>query len=195
MYSLNQVIDQENCNDPYSGLRIAEVVFKEPYLRCADYEVIALAVMRLLMKYIYNTEFDHGKFTIGYVMKIPTGEVSYIIGRSISLNDSSGNAVPNIAFYAKILKYVIQKAEDYDKAVLSAVFIRAYPAGMKEKEVTLSSDEIDTKIWQLMNSGIGGGEPQEVKAMGRKSRYPDHVPALKPTSKERRPFIVADTVF
>jgi len=44
-----------------------------------------------------------------------------------------------------------------------------------------------------MKSSIGGGEPQEVKTMGRKSRYPNHVPALKPRSKERKPFIVADT--
>lgn len=29
--------------------------------------------------------------------------------------------------------------------------------------------------------------------MGRKSHYPNHVHALEPTSKERRPFIVANT--
>lgn len=94
-----------------------------------------------------------------------------------------------------IRKYVAQKAEDYDKAVLLGVFIRVYLAGsIQVKELPLSSDEIDTQIWQLMNAGIGGGEPQEAKAMGsRKRRYPDHVPSLKPTSKERQPFIVADT--
>lgn len=196
---LTQLIDREKCKDPYLGLRIAEVGFQKPYLRCADYDVIALAVMRLLMKYAYNTGFEYGKFTIGYVMKIPTGDVSYTIGKAISLNDSSGNAVPNMDVYANILKLLIQKAEDYDKAVLSGVFIRVYLAGMqekegmREKELPLSSDEMDAQIWQLMNAGIGGGEPQEVKAMGRKSRYPDHIPALKPKSKERRPFIVADT--
>lgn len=150
--------------------------------------------MRLLMKYAYNTGFEYGKFTIGYVMKIPTGDVSYTIGKAISLNDSSGNAVPNMDVYANIFQLLIQKAEDYDKAVLSGVFIRVYLAGMQEKELPLSSDEMDALIWQLMNAGIGGGgSPQEVKAMGRKSRYPDHIPALKPKSKERRPFIVADT--
>jgi hypothetical protein len=192
---LKRLIDFEKCKDPYKGMRIAEVVFKEPYLRCADYEVIALVVMRLLMKYAYNTGIEYsGKFTVGYVMKIPTGDVTYTIGSAISLNDSSNKAIPNMNVYIKLLKFVAKKAEDYDKAVLTAVFIRVYHnhPGMQEV-LPLSSDEIDTQLWQLLNAGIVGDEPQEVKAMGRKSRYPDHIPALKPTSKERRPFIVADT--
>jgi hypothetical protein len=71
-------------------LGIAEVRFTEPYLRCADCEVITLAVMRLLMKYVYNTGYKKAKLTIGYIMKIPTekGEVSYTISKyAISLND------------------------------------------------------------------------------------------------------------
>lgn len=195
IFRLKAIIDWDKCKDPYFGLRIAEVRFKEPYLRCADYEVISFKVMRLLMKYVYNKRFEYGKFTIGYVMKIPTGDVSYTIGRAISLNDDSGNAVPNMGVYAIIFSYLIKKAEDYDQAVLLGVFIRVYLVGMQEKELQLplSSDEIDTQIWQLMNAGIGVGEPQEAKAMGRKRRYPNYVPSLKPTSKERRAFIVADT--
>lgn len=107
---LKLLIDREHCKDPYLGLRIAGVVFKEPYLRCADYEVIALLVMRLLMKYAYNTGFKNGKFTIGYVMKIPTGEVEYTIGTAISLTSSSGNAVPNMDVYSIIKKLVIKKS-------------------------------------------------------------------------------------
>ena len=191
---LKQLIEWERCLDPYVGLRIAEVRFKQPYLRCADYEMITLAVLLLLMKYAYNTEFEYGKFTISYVMKIPTGDVAYTIGTAISLNDQSGHAAPNVDVYAKILKLCIQKAEDYDEALLSGIFVRVYLRGMKEKEVPLSSDEIEAIILQLMKAGIdGSGEPKEVEAMGRKSRYPNHIPALKPTTKDRRPFIVADT--
>lgn len=193
--TLNKVIDWEKCKDPYSELRIAEVRFKEPYLTCVEYELIALLVMRLLIKYAYNTRFNYGKFTIGYVMKLPTGDVSYIIGNAISLNDSSGNAVPNGGVYAKIIDLLIKKAEDYENSVLSGVFIRMYLLGMQEKELSLSSDEADSQIWQLIKPGIGNepGEPQEVKAIGKKSRYPNHIPALKPRSKERGGFIVADT--
>ena len=88
---LKQLIDGGKCQDPYFGLRIVEVGFEDPYLRCAEYEVIALAVMCLLKKYAYNTGFEYGKFTIGYVMNIPTRDVSYNIGTTIYLNDSSGN--------------------------------------------------------------------------------------------------------
>lgn len=188
---LMQLINYETYRDPYLGLRIAEVEFIKPYLRCIDYSVIALAVMRLLIKYAYSNVFEYGKFTIGYVMKItPTSEVSFIVGKAISLN-----AVPNIDLYNQILEIVKKKAEDYEKEVLSGIFLRIYMVGMQEKELVLCSDEeIYSKILQLIFSG-GGGEPQEVKAMSisRKRRYPNHIPALKPTSKERRPFIVADT--
>jgi len=74
---LKALIEEERCLDPYKGLRIAELVFQSPYLRCADYHVIALAVMRLLMKYGYSTVFDRGKFTISYRLKLPNRSLGY----------------------------------------------------------------------------------------------------------------------
>lgn len=71
--SLNRIKYRDKCKDPYLGLRIAEERFQEPYLRCSEIELITIAVMRLLMMYVYNTGFEYGKFTIGYYMKIPTG--------------------------------------------------------------------------------------------------------------------------
>jgi len=42
--------------------------------------------MKLLKKYVYNTELLYGKFTIGYNMRRASGEpVSFIIGHAISL--------------------------------------------------------------------------------------------------------------
>ena len=197
---LNRLKKGEKCWDPYEGLRIARIDFKPPYLQCADYEMILLVVLQLLMKHVYNTtEFESGQFTIGYVMKIPSGEVTYIIGKAVPLN---GNAAPNLEVCAQILKLLIKKAEDYDKALLSGVFIRVYLRGMQgAKKVPLSMDEMNAIILQLMNADIENanienadidGSP-EVQAMGKKSRYPNHIPALKPTTKVRRPFIVADT--
>jgi len=192
---LNRLKKGEKCWDPYEGFRIARIDFKPPYLQCADYEMILLVVLQLLMKHVYNTtEFESGQFTIGYVMKIPSGEVTYTIGKAVPLN---GNAAPNLEVCAQILKLLIKKAEDYDKALLSGVFIRVYLRGMQgTKKVPLSKDEMNAIILQLMNADIENadidGSP-EVQAMGKKSRYPNHIPALKPTTKERRPFIVADT--
>lgn len=188
---LKQIIDGEQCKDLYLGCRLAEVIFKEPFPVCGDIEVIALSVMRLLMKYVYNTGFDYGKFTIGYIMKTPSGEVSFMIGKAISLTNDSWNA--NKGVYNMIVKYVLQKAELYEKELVSRVFIRLYLQGMLGKEINLSSDEIDSRIWEIINADIGVGELEEAKAMGGKRRYPDHVSSLKPMSKkERRAFIVAD---
>jgi len=77
--------------------------------------------------------------------------------------------------------HVREKAEDYEQSVRTGVFIRVYLAGRqesRENELPLSSDEIASKICQLMEAGIGDGEPREVKSMVRKSPYPDHIPAI-----------------
>jgi hypothetical protein len=47
-YRLEDLIDREYFKDPHLGLRIAGVDFQEPYLRCQETTIIALAVMRLL---------------------------------------------------------------------------------------------------------------------------------------------------
>jgi len=54
-YRLEDLIDREYFKDPHLGLRIAGVDFQEPYLRCQETTIIALAVMRLLIKFVYNT--------------------------------------------------------------------------------------------------------------------------------------------
>jgi len=95
------------------------------------------------------------------------------------------------------MRLVAQKAEEYNKEVLSGLSVRMYMEGMQDKDVTLTYEEIDTKIWELINANIGDGdgdgEPQEVLAMGgSKHHYPDHVTTLKPTGKGRKSFIVAD---
>lgn len=93
------MIALEQCKDPHLGLRTAEVRFKSPYFLYTDYELVALAVMRLLMKYAYTIRYSY-KFTFGYTMKIPTGEVPLTTGRAICLMDSSGkNAVPKMEIY------------------------------------------------------------------------------------------------
>jgi hypothetical protein len=40
--------------------------FDEPDLRCTETTQITFGIMKLLIKYAYNTGFEHGYFTIGY---------------------------------------------------------------------------------------------------------------------------------
>lgn len=92
-----------------------------------------------------------------------------------------------------IRKVVMKTSEDYEKEVISGLFLRSYISGMQDKEVTISEDEIDSKLWELINSGIVGGSPQEVQSMARKPHHPNHVMTLKARCKDRQPFIVDDT--
>jgi hypothetical protein len=55
------------------------------------------------------------------------------IGSAISLNDPSGNVVPNKHVYVKIMRLVAQKAEEYPEAVLSGLCLRMYMAESKCK--------------------------------------------------------------
>lgn len=156
------------------------------YLKCAEYKLLALVVMKLLLKYAYYIKFYYGKLTIGYVMKQSTGDISFTIGKAISLMDAMGNAVPNIDLYNTILKLVKAKAEDYLGELVSSVFIRIYLLGRYESsDCSLSEDEIYNRIWEFISAGISAGEPVEVKSMVRKRPYPNYITALKPTSKER----------
>ncbi|KAF6135887.1 hypothetical protein GIB67_006779 [Kingdonia uniflora] len=128
-------------------------------------------------------------------MKVPSGDVPYIIGYVISLNDNSiGNAHPNMIVYEQILNFLKVKAENYDGLFLSAVFIRMYSIDMVVKELVHSSDEIDSQIWDLLRSGLSGGIPQEVltKVRGRKRSYKTYITAIKSSIKDRKSFIVAN---
>ena len=65
------------------------------YLKCAEYKLLALVVMKLLLKYDYYIEFYYGKLTIGYVMKQSTGDVSFLQHQSVR------GAVTNMASRGK----------------------------------------------------------------------------------------------
>ncbi|KAF6176853.1 hypothetical protein GIB67_026540 [Kingdonia uniflora] len=69
-----------------------------------------------------------------------------------------------------------------------------YSIDMVVKELVLSSDEIDSQIWDLLSSGLSGGIPQEVLtiARGRKRSYKTYITAIKPSVKDIKSFIVAD---
>ncbi|KAF6173516.1 hypothetical protein GIB67_042646 [Kingdonia uniflora] len=193
---LKSVVDRVSCTNPYLGLRNARMDFKNPYLLCSYYELIILAIMQLLLKYAYNQEFKYAKFTIGYVMRVPSGsgEVSYTIGSTISLNDYSGKAHPNITIYEQIQNFLKVKAKNYEGLFLSGVYIRVYSIDMVVKELDLTSDVIDSQIWDLLKIGVAGGIPQKVQTIagGRRRSYINYITTIKLSIKERKSFIIDD---
>jgi len=196
IYNLNlikDIIEEVKCYDPYDRKRVIDVSFKEPYIQCDRCEVIALALMRLLIKHVYSTEFEYAKFTVGYTMKIHSGKVPFTIGDAITIN-----ADPDINVYDHLFKLVMRIAELYPSGLITGVVIRVYVRGMKEKDVTLTCDEIDSILWSVLNSDSKGSLPEVIsmarKPGARKPGYSDHITAIPlPRSLKREPFIVADT--
>jgi hypothetical protein len=164
---LRELTDFEVCQDPYDGQRIVKLTFKQPYVRCVEVDLISFAIMRLLIKYAYRAGFQTGKFTIGYVIVVPTGEVSFTVTkRAISLSGSQGETGPNLNVFNSIMLAVMQAAENYEKEVISGIVLRIYyTVVIPHKETIISEEESDFQLRELITSGVVGGEPQAVKPM------------------------------
>ena len=150
---------------------------------------IVLAFMRLLIKYAYTTKCSYGKFTMSYVMIVPSGSVTFTIGNAIPFRED-GQDLPT---YALIDQVVRQKAEDYEHEEISGLFIRIY---LSEMKVSVMPNLSDDYIARTLRDIIERMEPREVKTIihtKSKRRYPKHITVLKPKDRDRRPFIVADT--
>lgn len=191
-YNLDELINVEYWDVPYSGLRIAGMIFNPPFLRCNECNLIVLAVMRLLIKYAYTTESTFGKFTITYVLETPSfGSIPYSINDSIIFR-AEGKDLP---VYALIDQRVRIKAEEYNDTQISHIFLRIYLKDMKASAIpNISLDEIVYKLSEWINYKGSEVPREDVRTLvDSKGLYPKSLTSLKPSSKERKPFIVADT--
>ncbi|KAF6156653.1 hypothetical protein GIB67_017789 [Kingdonia uniflora] len=86
------------------------------------------------------------------------------------------------------------KAENYEGLFLLGIYIRVYSIDMVVKELDLTSDVIDSQIWDLLKIGVAGGIPQEVQTIagGRRRSYINYITAIKLSIKEKKFFIVDD---
>lgn len=163
--------------------------FKKSFLRCNSCDLIVLAFMRLLIKYAYTTESDYGKFTISYVMKIPTGEVPFTIGKAMTFREN-GKDIP---VYALIDQLVREKAEEYADAELIGIFIRIYLYDQKSSAMPyISDDEIAIKIWECIDKNEVVAPIDARTIDNSKRHYTKELTALKPSISNMQPFIVAD---
>lgn len=183
--------------------RIVNVGFKKPYPVCGQYELIALIVMKLLLKYAYNRGFYKGKFTIGYTVLKPGGDVNYsVLDTAISLYDEERYESHSIMFvYTQILKTTRKRANEiYGNDVLTGLTLRLYlyraeyNSKIREYPIPHSEEEIDQFVYPLRYANIDEGTEEATPIeKGRKRRYVNYITKLKSRSKERRSFIVADT--
>ncbi|KAG5524153.1 hypothetical protein RHGRI_030974 [Rhododendron griersonianum] len=139
-------------------------------------------------------------FTIGYKIRVESGEVSFTIGTAIHLNrsDSSGNALPNKEVFNQIWELIVKEGEIYRDNEILGVFLRVYIEKRikKNKNKRISAYEVDSYINKLVlleNSmkdiGKTSGKVSMLRQRDSKSLY---ITALKPHTTELKPFIVAD---
>lgn len=185
-----QGILNESCVDPYHGLRIATVNLSGQSLMCSNCEEIVSIIMYLLIKYAYPVNTDFGKFTIHYVMKIPTGEIPFSICKAITFREGNKDLSVN----SLVGQYVRLKGEEYGKNEITRISIRIYYLECQSNDPRhLSTDQIANLIGGSMNSEAVVEHQEARKIEHRKGQYHKHITALNPTRKERMPFIVADT--
>lgn len=192
-YNLLELIKDEYCNRPCSGVIVCGLNFKEPYLRCNQCELIVIAVLHLLIKYAYTTVSNYGKFTISYVLyRSDIGETPFTLDKAITFREK-GKDLPVISLIENIVK---MKGEQYNDAIISKIYIRIYLGEMIESAApNLLLEDILYKLIEWMKNP--GNDVHidaiKIKHSDSKSRYPTYLTSLKPSSKEPLPFIVADT--
>jgi hypothetical protein len=187
-----KAIDKEYCTDPYLGLRIAGLYLKKPYISFVDIEDIVFSVMLLLFKYAVTTQSCYGKFTISCLMKLKSGDVPFTFGPAITFREDW----KDLPVYSLVHEMVRKKAEEYDDASISSIYIRIYLSDMKECDMPIPSDEeIASKIWECIDSNVvvEAKEARPIRQGKKKRSYSNIIKALKPRIKEKKPFIVADT--
>lgn len=195
---LLSLIEFERWKVLYDGLFYLEIFFRNPYVQAIECEILSLAIMRLLMKYVSNIDAGYIKLTIGLNMKIHSGEVTLTIGKSIPLFDESGKLLSKKDVYGMIMQLLMENAEKQNKALIKSVFIRVYHTcdySLRYHEFPIMEDkDLLIKIVDVLNLGIGCVEQQSVKVLrrGRKNSS-KYITAIKPKIKKKRPFLVADT--
>lgn len=154
--------------------------------------------MRLLFKYCYSKTKSVRKsyFTVGYTTKdYEDGQaLSHIIttkdhGRSQSGSISLDNSYADI--WDAIKKRMYIQAEKYGSSTLLAITLHIYLVDCTVQDLVICPESTITNLlWETVSTPPSG----ELKApVRRKQSIPNHIPALKVSTKKCSSFIVADT--
>ena len=171
-----------------------------PYPRTADCELLTIAFIHLLEKYVphIRSQAEYIKLTLCFEMMLPNSySFSYTLSHAIPLLDSKGGVIDLRAVYEKIYELVRIEAEKYQDSVIKSVKIRIdfHPQSIQsyEESKKMSHDEIKLVIQKIWDNCLEPGKIPDPKSLATlKSRIPKFVTTLKNRSQISRPFIVAD---
>lgn len=115
---LQNCIENVRWKNRFPGNLYASTSFKEPYPRIVDFELLTFAFIQLLEQYAYNIDSKYVKFTMGYIMNLPTtNDITYTLGRAIPLYDNLGNKLQKKMIYFRIEQQVRLYGDRYQDAV------------------------------------------------------------------------------
>ncbi|NP_862323.1 hypothetical protein BrnaMpl_p1 (mitochondrion) [Brassica napus] len=189
------------CVNPYDGLIEAYISFNHKYPKYSDIEILSLAVMKLLLKYVYNQNIDGGKFTVGYTMSgINIDRISYILDKSIDLRNTNGEMKPSYGLYMKLIQLMLINAEKYQSSNIYDIRIRVYYqsknkeqshiniSGLEEKEV----NDLLFNIFQSEDFLSIKSSPPIVQSFKKKREIPKYITKVLNKTVKMKAFIVAD---
>jgi hypothetical protein len=194
---LNQKIEQTRQLNPYPKLIIASHIFKNPYPLVNEVELLSLATMDLLIRFVYPFLNGYSSFTIAFTMKRPPGdEISFTLGSAIPLTNQDGSIIPYSAIFSQVFSLIVQYAEIYDSDFVTRLTIRAYLTEPIKKDMQVpSSEERERLLTSIMNAGMRKTEAlsKSDPSQYRRNRKPQLLTALKPRRSKLKAFMVADT--
>ena len=193
--SLFLKIERTSHQDPHPGFIIASHHFCDPYHLVNDINQLCLLTMDLLIQFAYPFLSGYGKFTISFTLKRSYGEeLEYTLGPAIPLTNDDCKLIPMSEVYSHIYRYIKKEAERYDGDFIVRLMIRVYIEGKKMDCPALSSEERESILSSIIQSGLSEISPIRAREIqNRKRSHPTHITALKPSCTELKPFIVADT--
>lgn len=188
-------IERTVVQDPHPGLIIASHHFCAPYLIVNETDLLSLAVMDLLMQYVYPSQLGYCKFTISLTVQVSHGElITFTLENAIPLTEN-GNLIKKSVIYSNIYALLLRYAEIYDGSTIQKAIVRAYLEKKMGDRPAQSIEERYSSLSSILKAGFSKSKPEEAKRISRSGKakfYPEYITAIKKGSKERKPFIVSD---
>jgi len=117
--------DEATIFDPYVGKRVIAVVFHEPFVPCADYNLLGTCIIREVVKHGYTAKCDQAKFTVALTVRVPAPErlrdrdldvVTFTISKALTII-KDGKATPLQDLFAALLGELLLLHERYKFAI------------------------------------------------------------------------------
>ncbi|KAG2481366.1 hypothetical protein PVAP13_J672500 [Panicum virgatum] len=198
---LNELGKYYRGDSRYNRLRNGQIAavqdFQEPYPTPASTELLGLAFMELLNRYVYPQIQGRAKFTLQFKLKTDNDITDITLTKAIMLTYADGTLIPKELIFQEIYKAVLAQAENYGDSEVLAVCVRSYSDGCLDmnlvrfptkEESDLSIKNTFYKYYQINNLKNASWSKKQTK----KARYNTYITKDTQVLKNKTKFMVAD---